>query len=432
MNELDAVLREDSGELPYFYTLPKVHKNPVKWRPVSATHRPHTCNNQLTSIPRFNSLMRLFTLPHQPLRLPPWRRNRLRLRRTLRRQLVPRLDRQHLLRRPYRDLLSDHRRNRRPGTVPDSRNGRNSGDRNRPTRGGTPRDITRARVRGPAPDNQNQWNNPRGRAPSGNAQFRGGPGPIRGGFFPQMNQRTTGPRAPYVRPSAPAPRNLTTLRQADMPIFTTVEGKLTELCVFTARNQPCTRTNCAYSHEPKDKRVCRHYWTKGLFCSDDAACLLGHHEALAAVKLQRSFRSMANQGAGGANVANQGGGNIQGGGATINGGGVGGAANGGVGGAASGNIAASGALAGNGRANDGSGNGDNDRNPFLIPLAPSPTQTYPPGNLTLAPPNGNGNTIPKTPSTKTSLPRSRPRLAPHSRARPRQARFPHPRPRPRS
>lgn len=35
----DLILQQPTHELPYFYTLPKPHKNPLGWRPVAATHR---------------------------------------------------------------------------------------------------------------------------------------------------------------------------------------------------------------------------------------------------------------------------------------------------------------------------------------------------------------------------------------------------------
>jgi hypothetical protein len=36
---LALMLEKGKIELPYFYTLPKPHKNPIGWRPVAATHR---------------------------------------------------------------------------------------------------------------------------------------------------------------------------------------------------------------------------------------------------------------------------------------------------------------------------------------------------------------------------------------------------------
>jgi hypothetical protein len=36
---LALLLEKGRPDLPYFYTLPKPHKNPLGWRPVAATHR---------------------------------------------------------------------------------------------------------------------------------------------------------------------------------------------------------------------------------------------------------------------------------------------------------------------------------------------------------------------------------------------------------
>jgi hypothetical protein len=38
-SHIDMLLDEGKANLPYFYTLPKSHKNPMGWRPVAATHR---------------------------------------------------------------------------------------------------------------------------------------------------------------------------------------------------------------------------------------------------------------------------------------------------------------------------------------------------------------------------------------------------------
>jgi hypothetical protein len=38
-SHLALMLEKGKTELPYFYTLPKPHKNPIGWRPVAATHR---------------------------------------------------------------------------------------------------------------------------------------------------------------------------------------------------------------------------------------------------------------------------------------------------------------------------------------------------------------------------------------------------------
>jgi hypothetical protein len=77
-----------------------------------------------------------------------------------------------------------------------------------------------------------------------------------------------------------------------MPFFTTVKEKNVQLCVFTGRGEDCTRKDCEFSHEPKERRVCRFFHTPGILCKDDTNCLLGHQEAKAAARQQKAFRSV--------------------------------------------------------------------------------------------------------------------------------------------
>lgn len=84
------------------------------------------------------------------------------------------------------------------------------------------------------------------------------------------------------------------MRQTQMPYYTTVEGKPTELCVFAAREEACKRKNCPYGHDPKSRRICRAFHTKGEYCADGENCLLGHHEARAALEEQKRFKKVIN------------------------------------------------------------------------------------------------------------------------------------------
>jgi hypothetical protein len=45
-SHLALLLEKGKLDLPYFYTLPKPHKNPIGWRPVAATH------NSILAIPQ--------------------------------------------------------------------------------------------------------------------------------------------------------------------------------------------------------------------------------------------------------------------------------------------------------------------------------------------------------------------------------------------
>jgi hypothetical protein len=63
-----------------------------------------------------------------------------------------------------------------------------------------------------------------------------------------------------------------------MPFFETLDGQTIQLCVFTAKNQECTRKDCSYSHEPKDRRPCRLFHSKADYCKDGDTCPLGHNE----------------------------------------------------------------------------------------------------------------------------------------------------------
>lgn len=82
------------------------------------------------------------------------------------------------------------------------------------------------------------------------------------------------------------------MKQTQMPYYTTVEGKPTELCVFAARDEPCKRKDCPYGHNPKPRRICRAFHTKGEYCADGENCLLGHHEARAAHDEQKRFKKV--------------------------------------------------------------------------------------------------------------------------------------------
>jgi hypothetical protein len=81
-----------------------------------------------------------------------------------------------------------------------------------------------------------------------------------------------------------------------MPFYVTIEGQAIQLCVFAARSQPCTRKDCPYSHEPKERRVCTAFHTRGDFCKDDKNCLLGHEEARPAFELRKKFKKTINPG----------------------------------------------------------------------------------------------------------------------------------------
>jgi hypothetical protein len=152
----------------------------------------------------------------------------------------------------------------------------------------------------PPPPSPYQTGAPTDRRP--NQRQNGGYGPFRGGPRSQSaGFRGQGPRAPrpYDRPPAQIPssqpsgrNNPKNMKQQQMPLYTTVEGKPTELCIFAAREEACKRKDCPYGHDPKLRRICRAFHTKGDFCQEGENCLLGHYEARAALEEQKRFKKV--------------------------------------------------------------------------------------------------------------------------------------------
>jgi hypothetical protein len=73
-----------------------------------------------------------------------------------------------------------------------------------------------------------------------------------------------------------------------MPYFTTVEGKFTQLCLYTAQDLPCPETKCEFFHEPKSRRICPLFHNPRERCPHNP-CYLGHDEARQALKASKAF-----------------------------------------------------------------------------------------------------------------------------------------------
>jgi hypothetical protein len=130
-------------------------------------------------------------------------------------------------------------------------------------------------------NNERQNGPPRGRENGG----RGGP--IR------FNPRFQPARGPQYRPPTPTPQKSydkpkPIMRQNNMPYFTTVEGKFTKLCVYTAQEQACPNPECEKSHEPKRRRICPMFHNSKERCPHNP-CLLGHDKAGDALKASKAF-----------------------------------------------------------------------------------------------------------------------------------------------
>jgi hypothetical protein len=105
----------------------------------------------------------------------------------------------------------------------------------------------------------NSWRAPRPQSgPPRGRGGGGGVGPVRN--FPRNQApRNMQPRPTTLVQAKPYERTKPTMRQSSMPFFATLEGKFTQLCVYTAQDQPCPNKNCEFSHEPKNRRICPMY-----------------------------------------------------------------------------------------------------------------------------------------------------------------------------
>jgi hypothetical protein len=83
--------------------------------------------------------------------------------------------------------------------------------------------------------------------------------------------------------------------EATCPSSRNIEWQNVQLCIFKAKEQPCTRKDFEFFHKPKERRLCWFFHTKGEYSKDVNQCLLGHWEAKEAVMLRTIHLKMAKQ-----------------------------------------------------------------------------------------------------------------------------------------